>query len=229
MSGRQRREWSSRLGALFGVLFVFLYIARYLLPIEAETPADSLATYDNRLAIIFGVVSTLGGIFAILFVLSLRAAIPRRVSVLTTAAVVFAIVSAIVPVVVNLAALQATASLAEVYNSSTATAVDKAAAVVSERAVEAGEEALFSVFIGTPIAIGLFSGSMLKSKVFPQWLTYEGFAFSVGTGVALLFVAAGVVPPGLGFAFLGLLFLWGLASSAYLWRSDRNTATTEPQ
>src|SRR3989475_6230374 len=133
------------------------------------------------------------------------------------------------PVGVIRAACRPLPSLAVFNTATTATAVDKAAAVVSERAVEAGEEALFSVFIGTPIAIGLFSGSMWKSKVFPQWLTYEGFAFSVGTGGALLFVAAGVVPPGLGFAFLGLLFLWVLASSAYLWRSDRNTATTEPQ
>src|SRR3989442_14666686 len=122
MSGRQRRGWSSRLGALFGGLFVFLYIARYLLPIEAETPADSLATYDNRLAIIFGVGSTLGGIFAILFVLSLRAAIPRRASVPATASGPFSISSSNIPLLGKLSALHASGQSIAGFHTSSATA-----------------------------------------------------------------------------------------------------------
>ena len=49
------------------------------------------------------------------------------------------------------------------------------------------------------------------------------------TGVGLLLVAVGAVVPGLGFAYLGLFVLWILASSAYLYRSDRKTATTDPR
>src|SRR6266487_4120801 len=67
--------------------------------------SESLANYDGRAAILFGVVSTFSGIFAVLFVLSLRAALPRRDSVLTSAAVVFSIIASMVPVVVNLITL----------------------------------------------------------------------------------------------------------------------------
>jgi len=87
--GHEGRVRSSRLGALFGVMGSVLYITRFFLPISAENPAESLANYDGRLAIVFGLVSTFSGIFLILFVLSLRAALPKRDSVLTTAAVVF--------------------------------------------------------------------------------------------------------------------------------------------
>jgi len=206
-----------------------LYITRFFLPISAENPAESLANYDGRLAIVFGLVSTFSGIFLILFVLSLRAALPKRDSVLTTAAVVFSIVASIVPVVVNLIVLDARATLAGIYNNSTVTGVDKAAALVSEQVLEAEEEAIFAVYVGAPLAIGLFSGSMWKSKVFPNWLTYVGLAFVTVTGVGLLLVAIGAVVPGLGFAYLGLFVLWILASSAYLYRSGRKTATTDPR
>ena len=172
-------------------------------------------------------VSTFSGIFAVFFVLSLRAALPRRDSVLTAAAVVFSIIAIIVPVVVNLIALDARATLAGIYNNSTVTAVDKAAALVSEQVLEAEEEAFFALFIGAPLAIGLFSGSMWKSRVFPNWLTYVGLAFIAVDCVGLLLIAFGVVVPGLGFGYLGLLFLWVLASSVYLYRSDRKTATMD--
>jgi len=206
-----------------------LYIARFLLPISAENPAETLANYDGRLAIVFGLVSTFSGIFLILFVLSLRATLPKRDSVLTTAAVVFSIVASIVPVVVNLIVLDARATLAGIYNNSTVTGVDRAAALVSEQVLQAEEEAIFAVYVGAPLAIGLFSGSMWKSKVFPNWLTYVGLAFVTLTGVGLLLVAVGAVVPGLFFAYLGLFVLWILASSAYLYRSGRKTATTDPR
>jgi len=204
-----------------------LYITRFFLPISAENPAESLANYDGRLAIVFGLVSTFSGIFLILFVLSLRAALPKRDSVLTTAAVVFSIIASIVPVVVNLIVLDARATLAGIYNNSTVTAVDKAAALVSEQVLEAEEEAVFALFVGAPLAIGLFSGSMWKSKIFPNWLTYVGLAFVTITGIALLLVAIGVVAPVLGFVYYGLFLLWILATSVYLWRSDRKTATSD--
>jgi len=225
--GHEGRFRSSRLGALFGVMGSILYLTRFFLPNSAENPAESLANYDGRLAIVFGLVSTFSGIFLILFVLSLRAALPKRDSVLTIAAVVFSIVASIVPVVVNLIVLDARATLAGIYNNSTVTGVDKAAALVSEQVLEAEEEAIFAVYVGAPLAIGLFSGSMWKSKVFPNWLTYVGLAFVTLTGVGLLLVAVGAVVPGLGFAYLGLFVLWILASSAYLYRSDRKTATTD--
>jgi len=225
--GSQGKDRVSRLGPLFGVLFAVLYIARIFIPDTAETAAESLANYDGRVAILFGVVSTFSGIFAVLFVLSLRAALPRRDSVLTTAAVVFSIIASMVPVVVNLIALDARATLAGIYNNSTVTAVDKAAALVSEQVLEAEEEAFFALFIGAPLAIGLFSGSMWKSRVFPTWLTYVGLAFIAVDCVGLLLIAFGVVVPGLGFGYLGLLFLWVLASSVYLYRSGRKTATTD--
>ena len=227
--GHEGRIRSSRLGALFGVMGSVLYITRFFLPVSAENPAESLANYDGRLAIVFGLVSTFSGIFLVLFVLSLRAALPKRDGVLTTAAVVFSIVSSIVPVVVNLIVLDARATLAGIYNNSTVTGVDKAAALVSEQVLQAEEEAIFAVYVGAPLAIGLFSGSMWKSKVFPNWLTYVGLAFVTLIGVGLLLTAVGVVVPGLGFAYLGLFVLWVLASSAYLYRSDRKTATTDPR
>ena len=115
-TARQKKDQVSRLGALFGVLFAVSYIARFLIPGHAETAAESLANYDGRAAILFGVVSTFSGIFAVFFVLSLRAALPRRDSVLTAAAVVFSIIAIIVPVVVNLIALDARATLAGIYN-----------------------------------------------------------------------------------------------------------------
>ena len=115
-TARQKKDQVSRLGALFGALFAVSYIARFLIPDHAETAAESLANYDGRAAILFGVVSTFSGIFAVFFVLSLRAALPRRVSVLTAAAVVFSIIAIIVPVVVNLIALDARATLAGIYN-----------------------------------------------------------------------------------------------------------------
>jgi len=115
-TARQKKDQVSRLGALFGVLFAVSYIARFLIPGHAETAAESLANYDGRAAILFGVVSTFSGIFAVFFVLSLRAALPRRVSVLTAAAVVFSIIAIIVPVVVNMIALDARATLAGIYN-----------------------------------------------------------------------------------------------------------------
>src|SRR5437879_1589879 len=226
-SGSQGKDRVSRLGALFGVLFAVLYIARIFIPDTAETAAESLANYDGRVAILFGVVSTFSGIFAVLFVLSLRAALPRRDSVLTTAAVVFSIIASMVPVVVNLIALDARATLAGIYNNSTVTAVDKAAALVSEQVLEAEEEAFFALFIGAPLAIGLFSGSMWKSKIFPNWLTYVGLAFITITGIALLLVAIGVVAPVLGFVYYVLFLLWILATSVYLWRSYRKTATSD--
>jgi len=73
--GRQKKDQVSRLGALFGVLFAVSYIARFFIPDHAETAAESLANYDGRVAILFGVVSTFSGIFAVFFVLSLRAAL----------------------------------------------------------------------------------------------------------------------------------------------------------
>src|SRR5437899_1050317 len=112
-------------------------------------------------------------------------------------------------------------------NNWTVTAVDKAAALVSEQVLEAEEEAFFALFIGAPLAIGLFSGSMWKSRVFPNWVTYVGLAFIAVDCVGLLLIAFGVVVPGLGFGYLGLLVLWILASSVYLYRSDRKTATTD--
>src|SRR3989475_6636710 len=226
-SGSQGKDRVSRLGALFGVLFAVLYIARIFIPDTAETAAESLANYDGRVAILFGVVSTFSGIFAVLFVLSLRAALPRRDSVLTTAAVVFSIIASMVPVVVHLISLDARATLAGIYNNSAVTAVDKAAAPVSEQVLEAEEEAFFALFIGAPLAIGLFSGSMWKSRVFPNWVTYVGLAFITITGIALLLVAIGVVAPVLGFVYYGLFLLWILATSVYLWRSDRKTATSD--
>src|SRR2546428_1674626 len=226
-TARQKKDQVSRLGALFGVLFAVSYIARFLISDHAETAAESLADYDGRVAILFGVVSTFSGIFAVFFVLSLRAALPRRDSVLTTAAVVFSIIAVMVPVVVNLIALDARATLAGIYNNSTLTAVDKAAALVSEQVLEAEEEAFFALFVGAPLSIGLFSGSMWKSKIFPNWLTYVGLAFVTITGVALLLVAVGAVAPVLGFAYYGLFLLWILATSVYLWRSDRKTATSD--
>src|SRR5207245_6821251 len=141
-----------------------LYITRFFLRTSAENPAESLANYDGRLAIVFGLVSTFSGIFLILFVLSLRAALPKRDSVLTTAAVVFSIVASIVPVVVNLIVLDARATLAGIYNNSTVTGVDKAAALVSEQVLEAEEEAIFAVYVGAPLASGRFSGSMCRSR-----------------------------------------------------------------
>src|SRR5437764_9798290 len=105
--GHEGRIRSARLGALFGVMGSVLYITRFFLPTSGENPAESLAKYDGRLAIIFGLVSTFSGIFLILFVLSLRAALPKRDGVLTTAAVVFSIVASIVPVAVNLIVLDA--------------------------------------------------------------------------------------------------------------------------
>ncbi len=224
--GHEGRIRSSRLGALFGVMGSVLYITRFFLPTSAENPAESLANYDGRLAIVFGLVSTFSGIFLILFVLSLRTALPKRDSVMTTAAVVFSIIASIVPVVVNLIVLDARATLAGIYNNSTVTAIDKAAALVSEQVLEAEEEAIFALFVGAPLAIGLFSGSMWKSKIFPNWLTYVGLAFVTIIGVALLLIAVGVVAPVLGFAYYGLFLLWILATSVYLWRSDRKTATS---
>jgi len=92
------------------------------------------------------------------------------------------------------------------------TAVDKAATLVSEQVLEAEGEAFFALFVGAPLSIGLFSGSMWKSKIFPNWLTYVGLAF---------------ITVGLRFGYLGLLVLWVLASSVYLYRSDRKTATMD--
>jgi len=123
--------------------------------------------------------------------------------------------------------LDARATLAGIYNNSTVTAVDKAAALVSEQVLEAEEEAVFAIFVGAPLAIGLFSGSMWKSKIFPNWLTYVGLAFITITGVAILLVAVGVIAPVLGIAYYGLFLLWILATSVYLWRSDRKTATSD--
>ena len=227
--GHEGRIRSSRLGALFGVMGSVLYTTRFFLPTSAENPAESLANYDGRLAVVFGLVSTFSGIFLISFALSLRTALPKRDSVLTTAAVVFSIIASIVPVVVNLIVLDARATLAGIYNNSTVTAVDKAAALVSEQVLEAEEEAVFALFVGAPLAIGLFSGSMWNSRVFPNWLTYVGLSFITITGVALLLVAVGVAVPVLGFAYYGLFLLWILASSGYLYRSDRKTATTDPR
>src|SRR3989454_10594534 len=226
-TARQKKDQVSRLGALFGVLFAVSYIARFFIPDHAETAAESLANYDGRVAILFGVVSTFSGIFAVFFVLSLRAALPRRDSVLTTAAVVFSIIAIMVPVVVNLIALDARATLAGIYNNSTVSGVDRAAALVSEQVLEAEEEAFFALFVGAPLSIGLFSGSMWKSRGFPNWVTQLGPGFIAVYLVGLLLIAFGVVVPGLGFGYLGLLFLWVLASSVYLYRSGRKTATTD--
>src|SRR5207245_5152261 len=88
--------------------------------------------------------------------LSIRTVPCRKTSVLTTAAVVFSIIAIMVPVVVNLIALDARATLAGIYNNSTLTAVDKAAALVSEQVLEAEEEAFFALFVGAPLSIGLF-------------------------------------------------------------------------
>ena len=107
------------------------------------------------------------------------------------------------------------------------TAVDKAATLVSEQVLEAEGEAFFALFVGAPLSIGLFSGSMWKSKIFPNWLTYVGLAFITVECAGLLLIAFGVVVPGLRFGYLGLLVLWVLASSVYLYRSDRKTATTD--
>src|SRR5207245_3403302 len=106
---------------------------------------------------------------------------------------------------------------------------DDTASLVLQEVVEAAEGVIFAVYVGAPLAIGLFSESMWKSKVFPNRLTYVGLAFVTVTGVGLPLVAIGAVVPGLGFAYLGLFVLWILASSAYLYRSDRKTATRDPR
>jgi hypothetical protein len=198
------------------------------------TTAQQLANFDSRTWEFIGIVDVLVLLTAIPFAAYLRSVLEGRAPGTASAAAILFILGVAVGAGASVVQVIGLGTLSSAYTSTSATAADRAAAVVSASVLNAVATSIFPIVLLEAGIVG-FSAAMVNSRTFPNWVADVGVASAI---FALLYFAVLALVPSIGttslvallfiLAFLVLLEVWIFASAGYLLRSARPAAVRAP-
>lgn len=232
-AGPREMERDRRIGGIFGIVFgASLLTVPFASYSSGTTAAENLSTFDLNRAIFAFVMNGITVLFAFLYAIYLRTALWPRGPTLVTAATAFFLMGILIISGSTLYQASAMATLSSVYNATTSSTADRAAAVVAAQVVQNNGVAFLGFALGIPLGIALFGLAMRNSRIIPNGIGYVGIALGIFVlvGVPLVVLvgfasAAGFV---LFLGFLTLVWIWTFGSAAFLWRSARKVPTGEP-
>ena len=231
---RGARSRNVRAGAAFGILSGILVAAAFLIPMPTGTTAQQLANFDSRTWEFIGIVDVLVLLTAIPFAAYLRSVLEGRAPGTASAAAILFILGVAVGAGASVVQVIGLGTLSSAYTSTSATAADRAAAVVSASVLNAVATSLFPIVLLEAGIVG-FSAAMVNSRTFPNWVADVGVASTV---FAILYFAVAAYVPSIGstslvgflfvLAFLVLLEIWIFACAGYLYRAARPAPVRAP-
>ncbi len=232
--GERQTERDRRAAGFFGIITGIFVLLIFLIPgpTTGTTAQEQLNSFSWNVAVAGYILNGVVLIFSALFIIYLRAAFLPKSPTLSTAAAFFFLAGVLILAASTFYTNSAMATLSSIYKSSTATAADKAAAVVSAQIVQNNGVGALGFGIGLPIGVVLFSIVFQNSRIVPNWLGDVGFAFAILLPVAFVIFsfasAASAVSFVIFLAFIVLLLLWIFGTGAFLLRSARKVAVGEP-
>jgi hypothetical protein len=171
---------------------------------------------------------------AIPFAAYLRSALEGRAPGTASAAAILFVLGIAVGAGASVVQAIAIGTLSSTYTSASATAADRAAAVVVADVLNSVVTSLFPVVLLEAGIVG-FSAAMVNSRIFPNWVADVGVASGV---FAILTLAIQTLVPSIGttsfvgflllLVFLALLEVWVFASAGYFLRAARPAAVGAP-
>ncbi len=233
VSGRQV-ERDRKLGGVFGIITGILLVVMFSVPGNATTGSAQaqLNSFDNNRALLTYVLNALVAIFGSLFIVFLRTALWSKNPTLVTAAAFFPLAAILLLTASTFYTTSAMSVLSGIYKSTTSSAADRAAAVVSAQVLQSFGVGTLGLIVALPAGIVLFSIAIQRSGVIPNWVGDVGFASAIVLWVGVGLGAYGALSSGVNFAFflvyLILFLVWIFGSSAFMWRSARKIAVAEP-
>jgi hypothetical protein len=220
-------------GAAFGIVSGILVTALFLIPTPSGTPEQQLANFNTNTTTwrVIGFLDVLLLLSAIPFAAYLRSVLEGRSPGTASAAAIMFVVGIVFGAGASLIQASEVGTLSGIYASTTASAADRAAAVIAATLLSEISMSLFSIVL-LEGGIVLFSVTMLNSRIFANWVADVGVAS--GAVFILIFALTPFFSTSsfLGFliflAFLVLLIVWVFGSSAYLLRSSHRTPVAAP-
>lgn len=164
--GAQSRN--ARVGGAFGILSGILVAAAFLVPMPGGTAAQQLANFDTRAWEFLGIVDVLILLTAIPFAAYLRSVLEGRVPGTASAAAILFVLGIAVGAGASVIQTIAIGTLSSTYTSASATAADRAAAVIAFNVLNTVATSLFPIVLLEAGIMG-FSVAMLNSRIFPSW------------------------------------------------------------